>query len=58
MLQWTAAGKGPGFLLLIHHTDAERERAYDRQTHVGRLEKALDEALNRESTVVDMKKDW
>lgn len=58
MLQWTAAGKGPRFMLLIHHTDAEREWAYDRQTHVGRLDKALDEALNRGWTVVDMKKDW
>ena len=58
MLQWTGAGNGPRFMLLIHHTDAEREWAYDHQTHVGRLDKALDEALNRGWTVVDMKKDW
>jgi len=58
MLQWTAAGNGPRFMLLIHHTDAEREWAYDRRTHVGRLDKALDEALKRGWTVVDMKKDW
>jgi hypothetical protein len=58
MLQWTAAGNGPRFMLLIHHTDAEREWAYDRQTHVGRLDKALDEALKRGWTVVNMKKEW
>jgi len=58
MLQWTAAGAGPRFMLLIHHTDAEREWAYDRTSHVGRLDKALDEAAARGWTVVDMKKDW
>ena len=40
MLQWTAAGPGPRFCLLVHHTDAEREWAYDRQSHVGKLDKA------------------
>lgn len=58
MLQWTAAGSGPRFMLLVHHTDAEREWAYDRKSHVGRLDKALDEAAARGWTVVDMKKDW
>ncbi len=58
MLQWTAAGAGPRFMLLIHHTDAEREWAYDRQSPIGRLDKALDEALRRGWTVVDMKNDW
>jgi hypothetical protein len=58
MLQWTAAGEGPRFMLLVHHTDAEREWAYDRQSPIGRLDKALDEALQRGWTVVDMKKDW
>ena len=58
MLQWTAAGKGERYMLIVHHTDAEREWAYDRQTHVGRLDKALEEALNRGWTVVDMRKDW
>jgi len=58
MLQWTAAGKGLGFMLLVHHTDAEREWAYDRQSPIGRLDKALDEAQRRGWTVVDMKKDW
>jgi hypothetical protein len=42
----------------VHHTDAEREWAYDRQSHIGKLDKALDEALQRDWTVVDMKKDW
>jgi len=58
MLQWTAAGEGSRFMLLVHHTDAEREWAYDRQSPVGRLDKALDEAPRRGWTVVDMKKDW
>ncbi len=58
MLQWTAAGEGLRFMLLVHHTDAEREWAYDRQSSIGRLDKALDEALMRGWTVVDMKKDW
>jgi phosphoserine phosphatase len=58
MLQWTAAGEGPRFMLLVHHTDVEREWAYDRQSPVGRLDKALDEAQRRGWTVVDMKKDW
>jgi hypothetical protein len=58
MLQWTAAGEGPRFMLLVHHTDSEREWAYDRQSPIGRLDKALDEALTLGWTVVDMKKDW
>jgi hypothetical protein len=58
MLQWTAAGEGPRFMLLVHHTDAEREWAYDRQSPIGRLDKAFDEAQRRGWTVVDMKKDW
>jgi hypothetical protein len=58
MLQWTAAGKGLRFNLIVHHTDAQREWAYDRQSPVGRLDKALDEALRQGWTVVDMKRDW
>jgi len=58
MLQWTAAGAGPRFMLLVHHTDAEREWAYDRKSHVGRLDRALDEASAGGWTVVDMKRDW
>jgi hypothetical protein len=58
MLQWTAAGEGPRFCLYIHHTDAEREWAYDRDSHIGTLDKGLVEAKQRGWTVVDMKKDW
>jgi len=58
MLQWTAAGEGRRFMLLVHHTDAEREWAYDRKSPIGRLDKALDEAQRRGWAVVDMKKDW
>ena len=58
MLEWTAAGSGARFMGLVHHTDAEREYAYDRQSKVGRLDKALDEANANSWTVVDMKRDW
>jgi len=58
MLQWTAAGKGARFCLYVHHTDAEREWAYDRKSSIGRLDKGLDEAKEKGWTVVDMKKDW
>ena len=58
MLQWTAAGRGPRFCLFVHHTDAEREWAYDRTSSIGHLDKGLDEAKARGWTVVDMKRDW
>jgi hypothetical protein len=58
MLQWTSAGDGARFALYVHHTDGEREWAYDRKSHFGRLDKGLDEAKARGWTVVDMKKDW
>jgi len=58
MLQWTAAGSGPRFELIVHHTDAEREVAYDRNSAIGHLDKALDDAGQKGWTVVDMKKDW
>jgi phosphoglycolate phosphatase-like HAD superfamily hydrolase len=58
MLQWTAAGGGRRLLGLVHHTDAEREWAYDRQSHIGKLDKAWDEAVAKGWTVVDMKTDW
>jgi phosphoserine phosphatase len=58
MLQWTAAGSGTRFCLYVHHTDAEREWAYDRKSSIGRLDKGLDEAQANGWTVVDMKKDW
>ncbi len=58
MLQWTTAGSGPRFGLLVRHTDAEREYAYDRGLPIGPLDKALDEASAHGWTIVDMKKDW
>jgi hypothetical protein len=58
MLQWTTAGTGARFALIVHHTDVEREWAYDRKLHIGTLDKALDEAAAKGWTVVDMKKDW
>jgi phosphoglycolate phosphatase-like HAD superfamily hydrolase len=58
MLRWTTAAPGARFGLIVHHTDAEREWAYDRWSFVGRLERALDEAPQRGWVVVDMKKDW
>ena len=58
MLRWTTSAKGSRFGLIVHHTDAEREWAYDRDSPVGRLVRALDEAPERGWIVVDMKKDW
>jgi len=58
MLEWTAAGTGARFMGIVHHTDAVREYAYDRQSHVGKLDKALDEANAKGWAVVDMKQDW
>ena len=58
MLEWTAAGSGPRFEGLVHHTDAAREYAYDRGSKIGKLDKALDEANAKGWLVVDMKKDW
>jgi hypothetical protein len=58
MLQWTAAGGGPRFRLIVHHTDADREWAYDRKSHIGKLDIALDEATAKGWTVVSMKDDW
>jgi hypothetical protein len=58
MLQRTAAHPVARFMGIVHHTDAEREYAYDRNSRIGRLDKALDEAKKRGWTVVDMKADW
>jgi len=58
MLQWTTSGAGPRFALLVHHTDGEREVAYDRQSSIGKLDKAWDEALAKGWTVVSTKDDW
>ena len=58
MLEWTAAGDGLRYMGLVHHTDAVREYAYDRNSPIGRLDTAWDEAVRRKWTVVDMKNDW
>jgi len=58
MLQWTTMSGGVRFGLIVHHTDAEREYAYDRNVTLGRLDKALDAAVVNKWTVVDMKRDW
>jgi phosphoglycolate phosphatase-like HAD superfamily hydrolase len=58
MLEWARQGAGVRFALIVHHTDAEREWAYDRNSSVGRLDKALDVAQAEGWTVVDMKNDW
>jgi phosphoglycolate phosphatase-like HAD superfamily hydrolase len=58
MLEWTAAGAGARFMGLVHHTDAAREYAYDRNSPVGRLDKAWDEAIRRHWVLADMKNDW
>ncbi|MGH7795235.1 MAG: HAD family hydrolase [Candidatus Binatia bacterium] len=58
MLQYTAGGSGARLMLIVHHTDGEREYAYDRKSHVGKLDKALDEANAKRWTVADMKRDW
>ena len=58
MLEWTAAGKGARLALLVHHTDAAREWAYDRGSKIGGLDKALDAAIAKKWVVVSMKDDW
>jgi phosphoserine phosphatase len=58
MMQWAASNEHKSFLLYLHHTDGDREWAYDRESHVGRLDKGLDEANEKGWTVVDMKTDW
>jgi len=58
MLQYTTGGNGKRLGLLVHHTDAEREYAYDRDSHIGTLDAALDQAAGRGWVVVDMKRDW
>ena len=58
MLEWTTAGAGPRFGLLVHHTDADREWAYDRESHVGRLARGLDEGPRRGWIIMNMRDDW
>ncbi len=58
MMRWAESNKLKSFMLYVHHTDAEREWAYDRDSHIGRLDKGLDEANEKGWSVVDMKNDW
>ncbi len=58
MLQYTTTGDGPRFGMIVHHTDSIREFAYDRQSPLGHLEKALDDAKKYNWLIVDMKNDW
>lgn len=58
MLEWVTAADGPNFGLIVHHTDAEREFAYDRDSSVGKLVRGLDEAADRGWVLVDMANDW
>ncbi len=58
MMQWTASNKYKSFMLYVHHTDSEREWAYDRDSHIGKLDKGLDQAIKDGWTVIDMEKDW
>jgi len=58
MLEWVTSGKEASFGMLIHHDDASREVAYDRKSHIGRLDRGLDEAPKRGWTVTSMKNDW
>ncbi|MGI9402772.1 MAG: HAD family hydrolase, partial [Rhizobiaceae bacterium] len=58
MLEWTTSGPGRRFGMIVHHDDAEREFAYDRDSHIGRLDRGLDEGPDRGWTIVSMKNDW
>ena len=58
MLEWTTGGKGPRLGVIVHHTDREREWAYDRDSHVGQLVRGLDEGPKRGWVIVDMKRGW
>jgi phosphoserine phosphatase len=58
MLEWTTSAKGPRLGVIVHHTDADREWAYDRDSHIGQLARGLDEGPKRGWLIVDMKHDW
>jgi len=58
MMQWTASNTHKSFMLYVHHTDSVREWAYDRDSHIGRFDKGLDQAIQDGWTLVDMKNDW
>ncbi len=58
MLEWTTAGSGSRLGLLLHHDDAEREYAYDRDSHIGGLDQGLDDAADKGWQIISMKRDW
>ena len=58
MLAWSRAGTGPHLGMIVHHTDAERAWAHDRESHVGRLARGLDDGPERGWLIVDMARDW
>jgi hypothetical protein len=58
MLEYVTMGSGPRLGLILHHDDAEREAAYDRESHFGKLARGLDEAQARGWVLVSMKSDW
>ncbi len=58
MLEWTSSNKFKSFMLYVHHTDAEREWSYDRESSIGRLDKGLDESKEKGWDLIDMKNDW
>jgi hypothetical protein len=58
MLEWTTSGNGPRFAALLHHTDAQREYAYDQTARSGKLDKGLQEANVKGWLLIDMKDDW
>lgn len=58
MMQWAASNDYKSFMLYVHHTDSIREWAYDRDSHIGKFDKGLDQAINDGWTVIDMEKDW
>ncbi|SHK10474.1 Phosphoserine phosphatase [Rubritalea squalenifaciens DSM 18772] len=58
MLEWTTSGEGPRFAGIVHHTDEEREWKYDRDSHIGKLDRGLTEGPQRKWTIIDMKTEW
>jgi hypothetical protein len=58
MLEWTTGGLGPRLGVIVHHDDADREWAYDRDSRVGRLARGLDEGLRRGWIIVSLERDW
>ena len=58
MMQWAASNKHKSFMLYVHHTDSVREWAYDIDSHIGKFDKGLDQAIKDGWTIIDMEKDW